>query len=477
MLNNTVSLLSWDQETYMPEAAVDYRAEMMSFHTMRSHRLVKSKEMFHWLAAAEDDIKTKKELRNLEELRYSVDRACCIPQKLVKEESLLIPRAKASWVKARAQGDFLLFVQDLEKIIKISRQKAECWGYDQEPYDALLGTYERDVSSVQLDKMFARLKPKIEVIAQQAVTKSSSNKLQKLPGKYPVHEQQRFNESVARSIGFDYQRGRIDSTAHPFCTRLGPKDIRLTTRYDESDFTSSLFGVLHEAGHGLYEQGLPVEDFGLPSGAAVSLGIHESQSRLWENHVGRSLSFWQKWFPTACECFPALRKVQFDDFMQYIWRAKYSSIRVESDEVTYDLHILLRFKIERALINGELKVNDIDAYWNESFEKSFGFKPKNAAQGCLQDIHWSMGLFGYFATYTLGNLNAAQLFQQAIKDKTIAKEVNLAEYGGLLQWLKKEVHQHGCLLSPNRLMAQATGSKTEETAYLKHLNLRYSRGL
>jgi carboxypeptidase Taq len=250
--------------------------------------------------------------------------------------------------------------------------------------------------------------------------------------------------------------------------------VRLTTRYDETDFTSSLFGVLHEVGHGLYEQGLPTEEFGRPSGTAVSLGIHESQSRLWENHVGRSRAFWERWLPRAAELFPNLRKLPLDDFLAAIHRAEFSFIRVEADEATYDLHILLRFNIERQLLNGTLSVNQVPKAWNDQFEILFGLRPPDDAHGCLQDIHWSLGGLGYFATYTLGNLNAAQLYARANQDRTIYSSTNSANYAPLLEWLRRNIHSHGSAFLPNELMKKATGQGTDATAYLNHLSERFS---
>jgi carboxypeptidase Taq len=306
------------------------------------------------------------------------------------------------------------------------------------------------------------------------VERSASTPKNLLHGDYPVEKQTQLNREIAESLGFDFAAGRIDTTSHPFCTTLGPRDIRLTTRYDATDFTSSLFGVLHEAGHGLYEQGLPEADFGIPSGAAVSLGIHESQSRLWENHVGRSEAFWQKWLPKAAEFFPTLNAIAVEDFLRAIHRSEFSFIRTESDEATYDLHILLRFNLERRLLSGTLEVEDIPKAWNEAFEELFQLTPPDDAHGCLQDIHWSMGGFGYFATYTLGNLNAAQLFQKAMETPGVAQSFEKAEYFPLLQWLRDHVHCHGSVHHPMDLMRIATGHPTVPSPYLKHLQKRFT---
>jgi carboxypeptidase Taq len=239
---------------------------------------------------------------------------------------------------------------------------------------------------------------------------------------------------------------------------MGPNDCRLTTRYDESEFASSLYGVLHEAGHGLYDQGLSKEDYGTPMGEAISLGIHESQSRLWENRVGRSLEFWEHWFPRACHHFPELKKLSPEQIVKAVNRVAPSFIRVEADELTYDLHIILRFEMEKRLISEELSVSDLPQAWNETFEKSFGLKVPNDAQGCLQDIHWSMGGFGYFPTYTLGNLNASQLFRAATTQiPELTQQLRQGKYTSLLSWLRKNVHQQGQRYHPLALIEKATG--------------------
>ncbi|MGB0993267.1 MAG: carboxypeptidase M32, partial [Akkermansiaceae bacterium] len=267
--------------------------------------------------------------------------------------------------------------------------------------------------------------------------------------------------------------GRIDTTTHPFCTGLGPGDTRLTTRYLENNFTSSLFGVLHEAGHGLYDQGLPTEQHGLPAGNAVSLGIHESQSRLWENHVGRSRAFWTKWLPRAQEIFPNLSKFDLDTFLAAINRAEKSYIRVEADEATYDLHIMLRFGIERAMLNGDIKVADIPSAWNERFQEFFGMTPPDDTNGCLQDIHWSMGGLGYFSTYSLGNFNAAQLHHKAMQDDTVSAACNNANYLPLLDWMRTHIHSKGSTLFPQDLMLAATEEATNPQYHLTHLKRRF----
>ena len=475
VINSSAAVIGWDQETYLPIHAAKHRADQLAWLSSRSHELATSDAWRADLEAAEAmdtglDFKTT---ANLRELRREFDRATRLTVELVARDSVASSLAKHAWAEARERSDFSRFAPHLETLLGIAREKADLWGYRDEPYDALLEGYERATSTAAVANLFDEMRPALRELAAEAVEKSKSHAPDLPPGPYPVSAQQQFNAQVAAAIGFDFDAGRIDTTTHPFCTTLGPRDIRLTTRYMESDFTSSLFGVLHEAGHGLYEQGLPAEDFGLPSGSALSLGIHESQSRLWENHVGRSREFWEKWYPAAQNHFPQLVGFPLEKFLRYLWRAEFSPIRVEADEATYDLHILLRFGIERQMMNGRLAVADVPNAWNEGFRELFGFTPPDDRHGCLQDIHWSMGGLGYFATYTLGNINSAQLFAAAREDTAVAKGLKEADQLPLLGWLQENVHAYGATLDPAKLIEHATGSLPSTTAYLAHLKNRY----
>ena len=470
MVSSAASVIGWDQETYLPDAGHEWRADQLAWLSERAHEIGTSGAWGDALAEAEG---AKDSPALLAAMRRDYDRATKLPGELVAREAQASSLAKVAWVEARKKSDFASFAPHLETMLGIAREKAERWGYEAEAYDALLDTYERGATSVQISSLFDALKPRLRDLAAAAVERSAARNVKLPEGPYPIAAQQAFNAKVAESLGFDFKAGRIDTTAHPFCTTLGPRDVRLTTRYDEQDFTSSLFGVMHEAGHGLYEQGLPGPEFGLPSGEAASLGIHESQSRLWENHVGRSYPFWEKWLPVAAEHFPQLAKVTLDEFIAIVHRAEFSYIRVEADEATYDLHILLRFGLERRLVAGELSVKDVPAAWNESFQDLFGMTPPDDAHGCLQDIHWSMGGLGYFPTYTLGNLNAAQLFAAATADNAIAAGVAKAEYAPLLSWLREHVHKKGAVLTPTEIVTAATGKAPSPEAHLTHLTRRY----
>jgi carboxypeptidase Taq len=288
---------------------------------------------------------------------------------------------------------------------------------------------------------------------------------------YPVDVQESLGRRIAAAIGFDFRRGRLDVTAHPFCTAPGPHDCRITTRYEEGYFSGALFGTLHEAGHGIYDQGLPAEYFGLPPGEAVSMGIHESQSRLWENLVGRSRSFWQHFYPPAQQAFPeALGEVALDDFYFAINDVRPSPIRIESDEATYNLHILIRFELEQALLEGDLSVSDLPGAWNDKYRAYLGIEPANDSEGVLQDIHWSAGLFGYFPTYSLGNLYAAQFFAQA--DQALgglAAQFARGDFAPLRGWLSANIHQQGQRYTAAEIVERVTASPLSHQALISHL--------
>lgn len=475
LVDSAASLLSWDEETYMPSKALAYRAEQLAYFSGWSHRQFTASEVGDWIKACEDHgfPSSSDEAVNVREWRRAYDRQTKLPPELVEEFARTSSIARDAWAEARKQSDFVRFQPHLEKLLELSRRMADHWGYEKTRYDALLEGHERNARSAELETLFAELRPAIVTILGPAVEKSRNVPENFLEGEYPIAAQQAFNREVAQAFGFDFEAGRIDTTTHPFCTGLGPKDCRLTTRYNERDFTESFYGVLHEAGHGLYDQGLKAEHHGTPLGNAASMGIHESQSRLWENHVGRSLAFWNRWHASACKHFSHLRQFSPEQITAGVNRVSPSFIRVEADQVTYDLHIILRFQLELRLINGELKVADLPACWNEEFEKMLGLKVPDDARGCLQDIHWSLGAFGYFPTYTLGNLNAAQLMAAVRRENpNVECELALGDYSTLLGWLRAKVHEPGQRFSPQELMRRATGSATRAEFHLEHLRAR-----
>ena len=478
LVSDSAALLGWDQEVLLPSRGIPYRAEQMSWFSGYVHERFTAAEVGEWIVEAEDQTKAGDVVAaaNCREWRHEYDRSTCLPTKLVQELAEARVHSQAAWAEARKVSDFRRFAPHLQKLVDLSREHAERWGYDDQLYDALIDRFERGATARGLVGTLGSLRTALLPIVDAATSRPPYDR-SGLSGHYPVERQQAFNREVAESIGFDFEAGRIDTAVHPFCSGMAPYDTRLTTRYDETDFLSSLFGVLHEAGHGLYEQGLPKDWRGQPVGNSVSLGVHESQSRLWENHVGRSRGFWEKWLPRAIHHFPHLMGLTPEDLYAAVNQAERSHIRVEADEVTYDLHILLRFELECAIFSGDLAIADIPGEWNRRFESYFGLPVRNDAEGCLQDIHWSMGIFGYFPTYSLGNLNAAHLASAAkSQDAAVAAAFASADYAPLLAWMRKHLHEAGSLHLPDDLVTRAAGTPVTSEALVSHLRERYLGG-
>lgn len=476
LIEGAGQVLSWDQETYMPGDGLVFRADQLAYLSGWSHRLFTGAEVGDWIKACEDNAFPLESdaAANVREWRRAYDRKVKLPLRLVEDFERAQSFAREAWMEARAKSEFPLFRPHLEKLLALNREMAERWGYEETPYDALLESYEPGARTSDLKQLFAGLRPQIAELARIAVERTSRTRPNILHGTYPIAAQQAFNHEVAEAFGFDFDAGRIDTTAHPFCTGLGPGDCRLTTRYNERDFTESLYSVLHETGHGLYEQGLRKEAHGTPAGAAASLGIHESQSRLWENHIGRSRGFWEHWLPRARVHFPDLARFSPEQITAAVNRVTPSFIRVEADEVTYDLHIILRFQIEVMLIDGTINPADVPSVWNSEFKSLLGLDVPDDALGCLQDIHWSLGTLGYFPTYSLGNLNASQLMHAAHRDlPNLAEELESGQYAALLMWLRKNIHAQGQRLEPQRLMAFATGQPTTAAHHLDYLKKKF----
>jgi carboxypeptidase Taq len=393
---------------------------------------------------------------------------------LVEELACTAVLGQQAWQEARQRDDFPSFRPLLEKTIELKRQQAEALGYPQCPYDALLDEYEPEELTANVARVLAKLRDALVPLVAEIQQSGRRPNTAVQHRAFPVEMQERFGREAAEAIGFDFARGRLDVTAHPFCTTLGPHDCRITTRYDERFFSAALFGILHEAGHGIYEQGLPVEQYGLPLGEAVSLGIHESQSRLWENFVARGQAFWTFFYPLAQQRFPtALGDVSRDEFYFAMNDVRPSLIRVEADEATYNLHILVRFELERALLDGDLKPADLPGAWNEKYRHYLGIAPPNNRDGVLQDVHWSAGLIGYFPTYALGNLYAAQFFAQAKADLgDLDRALAGGDFRPLADWLRRNIHRHGQRWSAAELVQQVTGRRLTVEPLVEHLRAK-----
>ena len=445
-----------------------------------SHELLTAPEIGELLATVENSPLVQDPdspaAANVREIRRLYDRAVKLPKTLVAELARATTIGQQVWQEARKNSDFQAFRPNLEQIVALKQQEAQAIGYQASPYDALLEEFEPGATTADIARTFAALRDELVPLIQGIAASGRRAPTAILHREYPVKLQKVFGLSAAAAVGFDFEAGRLDVTTHPFCSGIGPGDVRITTRYDPHHFNSAFFGILHEAGHGIYEQNLDPEHFGTPLGTACSLGIHESQSRMWENQVGRSRPFWEHFFPRARQVFlTALRDVRLDDFYFAINDVRPSLIRVEADEVTYNLHIILRFELEQALVAGELPAGDLPGVWSETFRRFFGLTPPNDAQGCLQDIHWSAGLMGYFPTYTLGNLYAAQFMEQARADLgDLDASFRRGEFGALKDWLAEKIHRHGQRYRAPVLCQRVTGQPLSAKPLLRYLRAKYT---
>ena len=481
LISSCGSVLSWDEQTYMPTNGSALRADQLGLLAGLAHERSTSPKIGELLSELEQqtDLGEPDSDRavNVREAIRNYDRQTKLPRRLVEELSRTTTLSQQAWIEAREDSEFAEFLPWLEKMIGLKREEAQAVGYGSGvPYDALLDDYEPGMTAAELEQVFLPLREDLVKLVSEIHHSSRRPNLEILARHYPKTPQVVLAEGASKAIGFDFDAGRIDESAHPFCSGFGPGDCRLTTRYNDHHFNSAFFGVLHESGHGIYDQGLPTDSFGLGIGQAASVGIHESQSRLWENFVGRSRPFWHYMFPTAKTAFPkALGDVSLEDFYFAINDVRPSLIRVEADEVTYNLHIMLRFEIEEHLISGSLKPADVPGVWNEKFHSYFGLTVPNDAQGCLQDIHWSAGLFGYFPTYALGNMYAAQLYvaaERALGD--FNEQFSHGRFKPLKSWLNENIHRHGKRYPAKKLVENVTGQTLSHEPLIAHLRSKYS---
>jgi carboxypeptidase Taq len=480
-LNTIAGVLGWDQETGMPAANAPYRGEQLSLLSGLSHERFTDPLVGELLEEASRHPEAQREDSdlsvNLREWRRDFDRARRLPKDLVEEMSRVTSEAQVAWVEARSQKDFALFQPHLERVVALSRRQADHLGWAEHPYDALLEEYEPGLTTADLERLFPPLLERLSALVKAIQGSARQPDKTILRRRVSVRDQQALGRRLAEALGFDFSRGRLDVSAHPFTTGLGPDDTRITTRYDETDFSNALFSVLHETGHGLYDQGLPGGDAtGTPRGSAVSLGIHESQSRLWENLVGRSHGFWRYFYPIFREgARDAFQDVPLDDFFHAINQSGPSLIRTEADEVTYNLHIGLRVDLEKSLIKGDLRVADIPEAWGAATNRYLGLRVPDDSLGCLQDVHWSHGSFGYFPTYTLGNLYAAQFFEAAHRELgDLETAFAQGDFRGLLGYLREKIHHQGKRHRAHELCRQVTGAPLSPEPYLDHLRKKFT---
>ena len=481
-IQSAASVLSWDQETYMPAGGGAARAEQIATLEGLAHQKLVCAEiealLTEWidpvtgLAAGAWDEPSRSLLR---ETWRDFSRAKKLPSDFVIRLSRECSLSQQAWVTAREENRFAKFLPSLKTILGLKRDEARYLGYHDSPYDALLDTYEPGATVAQLTPLFAGIRSRLVPLLRRVQESSVSIDDSCLHQSFDQAKQLEFGRLVLVAMGYDFERGRLDLSAHPFTTSFHPTDVRVTTRVFEKDLPSCLFSCIHEGGHGLYDQGLDPRYYGTPLGESVSLGFHESQSRLWENCVGRSRAFWQCFYPMLQHTFPQqLTTVSLDQFYAAINRAVPSLIRVEADELTYNLHIMLRVEIEQALIEGRAQPEDLPGLWNEKMQSYLGVKPEGDADGVLQDVHWSMGAFGYFPTYTLGNLYSVQFFEQAQQELPhLHEDMTAGQLLPLRRWLEQKIHRWGRMFTPDHLARRVTGSRVNPEPFLRYLEKKY----
>jgi len=479
-VNNAMAVMGWDQEVMMPEGGTKARARQLSTLARIGHEMATSEDLGDLIHAAAQEIDgagyDSDEAALLRVAQYDYDQNMKLPVDFVAKFAQLTSEAQSIWAKARHNNDFKAFEPTLEKIFEMTRQGADFLGYTDHPYDALLNQYERGMTTAEVARIFNAHKPAlIEMIAAigEVENRVSDDVLHR---DYDIDKQREFGLSVIEKLGFDFTRGRQDISTHPFCTNFSRDDVRITTRFYKDFINPALFGMIHEAGHGMYEQGVAEALDGTPLGHGTSLGVHESQSRMWENVVGRSKGFWSWAYPQLQAQFPGvLEDTDVDSFYKSINTVKRQFIRVEADELTYNLHIMLRFELECDLMTGAIKISDLPQVWNDRFEQFFGIRPPTDTLGVLQDVHWSIGLIGYFPTYALGNLLSMQYYNTAVAaNPSLPAEIASGKFDTLLTWLQTNIHQHGRKYTSAELTQRVTGGQIDPAPYVAYLQNKFT---
>ncbi len=474
-----LGVVYWDMRTGAPRKGIGQRSEAVGTLSSEMFRLSTSDEMGELLEALEQP-NTYAELsaidrRLVEEGRKDFDRNRKIPPETYREYVVLTSQAESAWEEAKEKDDFPGFAPYLEKIIDYNRRFIELWGAKRTSYDTLLDMYEPGMTTADLDRLFGELKARLVPLAEEISSRGEKPDTSFLQGTFDIGAQKRFSLYTLKQMGYDFEAGRLDESVHPFATGLSPGDVRITTRYLPNDVTSALFGTIHEGGHALYEQNIAEELIGTPLCTGTSMGIHESQSRLWENMIGRSRVFWQRYFPELQKHFPGqLDGVSAESFYRGINVVEPSLIRIEADELTYNLHIMIRYEIEKLLFNEALPARDLPEVWNAKYKEALGIVPSTNAEGVLQDVHWSGGSFGYFPSYSLGNMYAAQIMNTAKKKlPNLEESIAAGELLPLKQWLTEGVYRHGKLLQPAEIIERISGEPLRSSYLCDYLEGKY----
>ncbi len=477
-VEHSIAVLNWDKEVNNPKKGVAFRTRQVATLSGIAHELSTDKKLGRLLESILQNKENlePKQLKNVTLSLKKYIKTNKLSKEFVERKSRITSATYEAWIKARAANDYGLYKDALKEIIEVKREEAKYIGWEDHPYDALLDEYEPGYTTAQLDVLFKDVRKQLVDFAEKIrrLPQVEDSFLYKF---YPKQKQWDFGLSVLKNMNYDFEAGQQDISTHPFTTSFGSTDVRVTTRIDEHNFGSMTWSCIHEGGHALYEQGLLTEQYGLPLGQAISLGIHESQSRLWENNVGRSLAYWKSQYDNLKAIFPAnLGTVNLQSFYKGINKIQPSLIRTESDEIHYHFHILIRYEIEKGLIEGSLELDNLDEIWNEKYKNYLGIEVPDANRGILQDIHWAFGLIGYFPTYSLGSFYAAQFFNQAKKDiPSLLNQIENGNNAGLLDWLRKNIHEHGKLYSADELCQRITGEGLNFKYFMDYATEKFNR--
>ena len=480
-IGKALGVLGWDKETNMPNAGAEARIQQMTTLRRLSHQTFTSDEMGELIESAADELKEapyeSNEASLIRLLRRTYKEARLMPPELVLRISEVSGKAHHAWVEARQNNDFAHFQPHLNEVVKLAQEMAELYGYEDEKYDPLLDQFEHGMKTADVRAIFNAVKEELVPLRQAIAERETAVDDSIVHQPFPIEKQKEFAHYIADAVGYDFSRGHLGTVVHPFATSFSRNDSRITTRWYPDFLNPSLFGTLHESGHAMYEQGTHPDLARTPLARGTSSGIHESQSRMIENIVGRSLGFWQAHYPKLQSLFAdQLGKHDVNAFYRAINKVQPSYIRVEADELTYNFHIILRFELEQAMLNGDLSPADLPAAWNDKMQELLGVVPPTDTQGCLQDVHWSRPMFGYFPTYALGNLYAAQLYETAVsQNPTIIEEMAQGKTNALVTWLGENIHQYGKKFTPAELIQKATGKPLTHEPFMRYVTEKFSK--
>lgn len=475
-VNGAIALTAWDTSVNMPKKGVEFRSNMMGYMSGESYKLQTSdkiKEFIDYFSDTEDmDDSSRSMVRSVKKMYDLVKK---VPADRYTEFVILTSNAQSVWEDAKKKADYQLFRPYLEKIIAFNKEFAGYWGHDDNKYNALLDNYEEGITTEKLDKIFGDLRDAVVELLKKIRNSSVKVDDSFFRKKYSDDRQEAIGRYILDKMGFDFQAGRLDTYMHPFTIALNNKDVRITTFYHEDDLRSSIFSCIHEGGHAIYEQDIPDELQHTTLAGAASLGVHESQSRFYENIIGRSKAFWKYFYPKMIESFPEFKHVSFEDFYKAINIVEPSLVRTEADELTYSLHIIIRYEVEKAFINGDVKVDELPALWNRKYREYLGIEPENDREGILQDDHWAGGMIGYFPSYALGNIYGAQFLNKMQKDiPDIFTRIENGDLDSVHQWLKENIHKYGAVYTPQELIKKVTGEELNAKYFIEYLNKKYS---